>query len=138
MQALHMNSHRYTLEGAVDPKHICVIAMVHTNRDDGSLDDAKSMESRSSTPAHSVSSEKSSGTPVLRTFRDISQNFPVNWDQNGRTLRIKFSGSKLKATGESASVVRNRLLQALSQSSAFTCVPAPQHQQKDFICTVTF
>ena len=134
IQALQMNSSRYTMEGAVDPNHICVIAMVHAPRDD-----AKSVESRTSTPAHSVTSESSSkGTPTLRTFRDISQNFPVNWDQNGRSLRIKFSMPKLKATGESAAVVRDRLLMALSQSPAFTCTPAPQNQQKDFICTVTF
>lgn len=137
MQTLYLNSHRYTVEDAEHSNQICVIAMVHSGD--------SSAESRPNTPPLTESvvpvapTAKDTGSklPILKSFRDISQNFPVDWIQEGRTLHIKFNSRKLKELCESPALVRDRLFQALKMSDVFTFSVAPAGKM-NILCTATY
>ena len=125
MYALALNADRYIVEPAINEEDICIIAMVHSDEDSVSTKQTSEM---------SVGSNDSAAP--LRTLKGIANAFPVCWEQNGNVLAMKFHNKKLRDSGESKSMVRDRLIQALIQSPAGTYTPAPKGAV-DVICLFT-
>jgi len=134
MHALHMNA-RYEVEPARSDEQICVIAMVHS----GKSETSSVVSSVSSTGQALAQVQAPVQAPVqaqapLRSLKAIANAFPVCWEQDGNVLAMKFHNKKLRDSGESPALVRDRLIQALKQSPAGVYSPS---SRKDVLCVFT-
>lgn len=115
LYALKLHGSRYIVEEPRNERQICVIAMVH----DGSSH-ASSSESVCASEVSSSTQSTTTGVLRLRTILDIRKHFPVNWKQEGNVIRLEFHRANLRAQGIPESEVRDRLLEALNASYAWT------------------